>query len=443
MIQLNIACWQGYVTAEGVVFSAQFTVLAESGEFTFTAKPVRDADFTYEGAFVPYEFTPSTVVVSELEPLVKHIDGYHGNDGHYFLIASPIGQVNPVNVKDQNDANTSMVSGSYDLYYFDDEFDKEWINYKQGTFDLQPGKGYLYANNDDIDLFFDSTPNTEDIEIVLQKHDNNTYMAGWNLVGNPYAKTAYIADGRDFYTMNGEGTLIVQDVTSNSIERMEGVFVVADHDGETIHFTTTEPEPNNDKSLVLNLTQGRGIVDRAIIRFGEGRTLPKFQIMRNTTKVYIPVDNQDYAVVRGEEVGEMPVSFKAEENGVYTLSFSALNTEFGYLHLIDNLTGKEVDLLATPSYTFEGKTTDYTNRFKLVYATGKATDDNFAFFSNGSFVINNEGNATLQVIDVNGRIISNETISGCANVNVNAASGVYMLRLVNGDNVKVQKVVVR
>ncbi len=47
------------------------------------------------------------------------------------------------------------------------------------------------------------------------------------------------------------------------------------------------------------------------------------------------------------------------------------------------------------------------------------------------------------MIDVNGRIIRSECINGCANVNLNAAPGVYMLRLVNGDSVKTQKVVVR
>jgi len=77
-----------------------------------------------------------------------------------------------------------------------------------------------------------------------------------------------------------------------------------------------------------------------------------------------------------------------------------------------------------------------------VFATGEnGNSDTFSFFSNGSFVINNEGNATVQVIDITGRIINSETINGCANVNVNAAPGVYMLRLINGDNMKVQKVV--
>ncbi|MBQ1585493.1 MAG: T9SS type A sorting domain-containing protein, partial [Muribaculaceae bacterium] len=214
-------------------------------------------------------------------------------------------------------------------------------------------------------------------------------------------------------------------------------------DGETMTFTTEDS--NNDKSmLALNLSNGRNVIDRAIVRFGEGSQLPKFQLNPNHTKVYIPQDNKDYAIVNATEMGEMPVSFKAENNGSYILSINAEEVSFAYLHLIDNKTGDDVDLLATPSYSFEARTTDYANRFRLVFATGdNSNDDNFAFFSNGSFVINNEGMATVQVIDVNGRILSSESINGCANVSVNAAAGVYMIRLVNGENVKVQKVVVR
>ena len=114
-----------------------------------------------------------------------------------------------------------------------------------------------------------------------------------------------------------------------------------------------------------------------------------------------------------------------------------------YLHLIDNMTGADVNLLETPAYTFEAKTTDYASRFRLVFAAGNSNDDNFAFFNNGNLVVNNEGNATLQVIDVNGRILNSESISGSTCISVNAAAGVYMIRLINGDNVKVQKVVVK
>ena len=136
-------------------------------------------------------------------------------------------------------------------------------------------------------------------------------------------------------------------------------------------------------------------------------------------------------------------NYNNNDNFAYFSNGNIIVNGEGTLQVID-MTGNDIDLLANPSYTFEAKKTDYRSRFKLVFATGNnSNDDNFAFYSNGSFVINNEGNATLQVIDMNGRIMKSESINGCANVNVKAAAGVYVLRLVNGDNVKVQKVVVR
>lgn len=51
-------------------------------------------------------------------------------------------------------------------------------------------------------------------------------FVGWNLVGTPFPTTAYIADNRPFYTMNGDGSKIIG-ATSNSFEAMEAVFVEA------------------------------------------------------------------------------------------------------------------------------------------------------------------------------------------------------------------------
>ena len=153
-------------------------------------------------------------------------------------------------------------------------------------------------------------------------------------------------------------------------------------------------------------------------------------------------------MVRGTNEGEMPVSFKASENGTYTISTNAENVEMNYLHLIDNMTGADVDLLATPSYTFDARTTDYTSRFRLVF-NGNSIDENtnasetFAFFNGESWSVSNQGEATLQVVDVMGRIVNTQNINGNATINLNETPGIYMLRLVNGNNVKVQKIVVR
>ena len=395
--------------------------------------------FKYEGNNAHGWYVDDVRVGAPVSTYTLEIQGYEddANEGGYYLIASPV----TVDL-----TNHEMTTGDFDLYYFDqvgDDEGNEWMNYESESFNLEPGKGYLYAHKIGGEFTLAGTPYSGDGTVTLSRTDNeDADFQGWNLVGNPWGVKAY--PDHDFYTMNGDGSGIDVNVCTAGTEvaAMTGIFVVAENEGETMTFTTENPG-NKSARLALNITNSSKLVDRAIVRFGEGRQLPKFQLNPNHTKVYIPQDGKDYAIVNATEMGEMPVSFKAENNGTYTLSVNAEEVSFAYLHLIDNMTGVETDLLANPSYSFEARTTDYANRFRLVFATGDNNGEDFAFFSNGSFVINNEGMATVQVIDVNGRILSSESINGCANINVNAAAGVYMIRLVNGENVKVQKVVVR
>ena len=94
-----------------------------------------------------------------------------------------------------------------------------------------------------------------------------------------------------------------------------------------------------------------------------------------------------------------------------------------------------------------GYTTNSKNQLQLdIEYTPTAIDEHnvdFAYYNGSEWVVNTKGDATLQVVDVMGRILSNERISGNASKAINAAPGVYMLRLVRGDDVRVQKVVVR
>ena len=53
-----------------------------------------------------------------------------------------------------------------------------------------------------------------------------------------------------------------------------------------------------------------------------------------------------------------------------------------------------------------------------------------------------EGTATLQVVDVMGRILSSESFSGSYEKRLNVVPGVYTLRFINGNNVKVRKIVI-
>ena len=386
------------------------------------------------------------VKAAQTETFTLEIAGYANNpNGGYYLIASPINSINPEEVE-------NMLDNDYDLYFYEEnpEDGYEWRNYKANAFKLESGVGYLYANSEDVVLTFTGTPYSGDGVVTLSKQGEGE-LAGWNLVGNPFAVEATI--DRDYYTMNAKGSEIIVGEGS-TINAMQGIFVVAEDDEETMTFTPVTSAISNDSKLVINVSRNRGdVIDRAIVRIGHGRNLPKFMLNQENTRMYIPQDNNDFAVVRSERSGNLPITFQPTEKGTYTIRVNVEATSMRYLHLIDRKTGKDINLLHKPSYTFVASTSEKPERFELVYSAGinisnvlpasrNVNNDDFSFFANGSWIIDNEGDAILQVIDVNGRIMSSEEIHGGYSKAIETAPGVYMLRLINGDNVKTQKIVV-
>jgi hypothetical protein len=393
------------------------------------------------------------IEVERLPTFSMPIASHGGTLGGWYLISCPLaGETNPEDVTHLID---TINLPDFDLFRFNPNpanQGKNWENWKQVGdhyhFNLESGRGYLYANADNVNLSFNGTPYDGNGEVTLQ-YDEVARYGGWNLVGNPFPVAAYIGD-RAYYRVNEDGTDYEPAITGSAIEAMEGIFVYTENDGEVLTFSTTPPTTRSEQlSLSVNRVTRGGLIttfDRAILRFGEGDMLPKFQLNEENAKVYIPQNGLEYAVVTAEGQGEMPVNFRADESGSYTLSLDCENVEFSYLHLFDNKTGTDVDLLNTPTYTFNATTTDYESRFKLVFATGSSIDDDdFSFInSNGNFsIFGIEGEANLQVLDVMGRVLSTETFSNSIEKRLNVAPGVYFIRLVNGEDVKTQKIVVR
>ena len=389
---------------------------------------------------------------------VAQTDGDQKADG-WHLIASPMQE--PIMPSE------TMLSNAFDLYRFNQSAMLEWENYNQyfylsPYFKLHNGQGYLYANSGDgsnpsviIDMEGVLRPAGEDVEVPLT-YDASAEFPGFNLVGNPFACDAYLTEPRDFYVMNTANDEL--EISENdAIAPLQGLFVqAADANDDAVTFTTVMPD-NNGKGgqLTLNVFNGASVTgnrvaDRARVRFGEGPALGKFSLRPDGTKLYILQDRHDYAVVYSDRKGEVPVNFKAEKNGTYTLTVSeTANSQLptpNYLHLIDHLTGADVDLLQTPSYTFEAKTTDYASRFKLVFNADDAFSDmgdDFAFISDGHIVVN--GTGTLQIFDVLGHQLFSKELStaNCLLPTPNFTVGVYVLRLISGSEVKTQKIVVR
>jgi hypothetical protein len=429
------------VVAKSTEISWDEPVAVEDVEYTFNGlNAVTDYCVRVQGVCNNTESAWSeTVLFSTIDEVISNIEAFT-TDGGWYLITTPLAGETDVELVG------NMTSNSFDLYRFNQEATLEWENWKADGdnyhFKLVPGRGYLYANSEPVTLIFSGEFYQGDVCSVKINNVSGNPLSGWNLIGNPYDVAATLSIARDFYVINTENNrrdLIL--AQTDVIAPMEGIFVYTAEAEETVTFVpgSTKSDNTGDR-IVLNLTQGRSIIDRAMVCFNEGRQLPKFQLKNNSTKLYIPQDNKDYAVVNADAMSEIPVNFKAEKNGTYTLTVSG-TLDFNYLHLIDNLTGADIDLTQTPSYSFEANTSDYASRFKLVFAANNTTNDSFAFMSNGNIIVNGEG--TLQVIDALGRILVTRTDNAHTVSTETMAPGVYMLRLINGNETKTQKIIVK
>jgi hypothetical protein len=375
------------------------------------------------------------------------ISGYGEGEGNWRFIASPLAEnIDPTTV------NNMISETAYDLYEFDQSAtDGEWQNYKANTDDfvLENGQGYLYANAEDVNIIFKGAFNEEETKEVGLVYDANAALPGWNLVGNPFPVSAYA--NRSYYVMNEDGTAIEPVAVSMemAIPVCTGVMVKANNTGETVTFSKTVPSGQTNQ-VVLQIavaqanTRGNAVEDKAIVSFNAGDRLEKFVFNKDNATLSIPQGGKDLAIANAEKMGEMLLNFKAAKNGEYTITVNPEAVEMDYLHLIDNMTGNDIDLLASPSYSFNAETTDYASRFRLVFSVcGDADGDNedFAFVSNNDIIINDEG--AVQVIDMTGRIIvSVDEGTRCIST-AGMTPGVYVLRLLDGDDVKTQKIVIR
>ena len=391
--------------------------------------------------------------------MTKHIDAADWEDGTsgWNFIATP---TNALTI--DNTAQTNLIGGAeYDLYRFNQSAASAWENYKAVDGNNEPlhpdfttlenGKGYLYARNTSIDVLFMGNLANSNETVDLAFDPNVTGIEqGFNLVGNPFACNATV--NRECYVIDGG---FVKPTTETTIAPCTGVMVKATAENQTVTFTKTPETPamthagNNIQITLAQTIANRGssntaTIDNAIVSFNEGHELDKFYFGTQNANIYIPQNNKEYAIVSSNTQGEMPLNFKANETGSYTLTVNPENVEMSYLHLIDNLTGADINLLATPSYTFNAKSDDYASRFRLVFSTNSVSEtienESFAFISNGEIIINGIG--TLQVIDMLGRIIVSQDTERQISTN-EMNPGVYVLRLIDGEKVKTQKIVIK
>ncbi len=368
---------------------------------------------------------------------VRTITGYGSDNDKWAFIASPL-------TTDLNPATIEGLIGSgsagdynYDLFRLNTG-NNQWENYVQHTdgFVIANGTGYLYAKQSDVTLTFTGTYNVNSTkEVNLQQ--------GFNLVGNPFPRAAWV--NRSYYKMNSTGTDIevVENYAENHIEPCYGIVVRAENANKSVTFSTSAPQQQssaNNGNLQMTLTKAGvrsdAFQDNAIVSFNEGSELEKFVFNNKHAKLYIPQDGNDYAIAFSEMNGEIPLNFKTNETGRYTIGFNFENVKGVRVQLIDKLEDRIIDLKAIDNYTFMGSTADRKDRFTLVF-TQVETDGIFAYQSGNDIIVSGDGE--LQVFDVMGRLVMTQHINGVQTVEKPEQTGVYIFRL----NGKTQKIVVR
>ena len=397
--------------------------------------------------------------------LEKEIIGYHESTSptSWYTISSPLFN----SVKASSVENLLSKEYDYDLYRYD-EPTHYWDNIEDpeglgggpvGAWEtLDAGRGYLYANQENVKLQFKGIANHIGGNYNLTRDAWDGVLLGFHLVGNPFTHNIYmnnafdteatLADG--YYILSNTGAWGANLGSNTPIEPCQGVLIKAMTEGTlTINkkvgpATEAQTRSRSKDEFIAISVANKNYEDKAYVSFNAENPLEKVNHQnKDIPMVYIPMEEDNYAIATmDKDVKEIPVAFEAKTMGQYTIGATAENCEFKNMYLVDKLTGIETNLLLE-SYTFMATTTDNSKRFIIKLSNNDLDTENFIFINNNEMIINNiEGKGVLQIFDVMGRYISHTEVSGSANISTEAfTSGVYIIRMTDDNGVKTQKVV--
>ena len=360
-------------------------------------------------------------------------------------------------------------SVEYDLFRYN-ELSAKWENQKvsevtgstaSGFGTLDCGRGYIYRRSASTALSFNGNPymgELLEVQSLTSSCTTDVDLKGFNLIGNPYQHS--IIKGEDFdedglldvgyHSLNRDGSWLAH-LDSDPIAVGQGVLVRVSGDDEVdltfndseSEIVPEEPSKKNsaDRSLQFIVTGG-GYKDVAFALYADREGLHKMpHLNAEAPSLSIAQDGTDYAIATISEGTEaFPLKFRSIIQGDYTLTVNA-ESGFDYLHLIDKVANRDIDLLRQPTYTFTHMGNQaMANRFMVKLSSeGESTGDIFAYQNGDRIVV--EGTGTLQVYDVLGRqLFTHEINSQFSMLNSQFPStGVYILRL----NGKSQKLVIK
>ena len=353
----------------------------------------------------------------------------------------------------------NLTNDTYNVYRYN-ETTMTWENCQNSVnqFDeFAVGRGYLYRRNSDATLDFDYYFYNTYAEYRLSNAASNSDLRGFNLIGNPYPHNIYKGNGtaipntylkEGFYTLQTSGVWKPETDNSTVIKPCQAILVqalstVVDNILYIENTMSNGAAKDYADRIRFSVTNSE-YEDVAYAVFKEGEGLNKIEHRNeDAPMLYIRNKDEDCAIADIDDVTKtFGLHFKAATTGKYTLTFNA-EGDFSYLHIIDKLTGDDVDMLVENEYSFIGSPVDDVERFVVSYEFSENSDisDNtvFAYQSGDDIVVCGEG--TLQVFDITGRMVSTQRVNGVETLR-KPSQGVCIFRLL-GKDVKTQKLLIK
>ncbi|MBR3697948.1 MAG: endonuclease [Bacteroidales bacterium] len=402
---------------------------------------------------------PSLLIIEDGAQLIHHTDGLKatlkktiqaysdGESDGWYTIAAPFSSFSP----------TEIATGTYDLYYYDEDATEEWINYKshQNGFAQPSTSGYLYAHSPSTTLRMTGTLKSGNYSETVNLNYGNSHASikGYNLLGNPTAhdivfnKTDNVSDGY-YYLNNSEEW---QYETSNSVPVGRGFLVKANAANQSVTLNPQSKDTRDEKGeyVVIDIDG-----DKAYVKTNDGVSMPLLSFRGHQPSLWLEREGQPYIMMVRDGADIVELNYKAKEHGIHTLKVYSFHSQLylppvgeglrrSTLHLIDRLTGADIDLLKNSSYQFESSSNDYTSRFQLVFNPNDAGDnDDFAFIdADGNLIVNGDG--LLQVYDVLGHQLFSSDVHSSFRIPHSAfPTSVYILRLTTPEKTRIQKIII-
>lgn len=353
---------------------------------------------------------------------------------------------------------------TYDLYKFDgshENITEEWRNHKDDDANFETefvsGRGYMasYESNTTATLsgtFYAGSSITYPVT-YQDIQEGETHWPNFHLLGNPFTFNMDLSKLN--MTNMAEGVAVVNDkggydyMETGTINVGDGFFVKSAAASPSVSYGTRGSNNNNVSENISVRVSNSTSRDNVVLNFAGADKVgfPKLNARNEDIAYLYVVDNEErYGIFNyDKDVKEVPLSFETQKMGRYTISVDA-EGEYETIVLVDRQTGIETNMLLE-DYNFTATTSkkENTDRFivRFTFKSDEVTEtERFAYQSGDELIIEAEG--TVQLFDVMGRMLYINDIENHGDrINVgHLNNAAYILRLVNGDGVKVQKVII-